>query len=145
MTFRIEKLKIIGSILSSKLGGVFLLMLIRRTDLEDKWDLIISAEKIVDDNLRSDIKIVLESIKSNSENILDQIADVLTLGKENNLLNTLVRTIKEEQIPEEFNDSLKLDSGIVLREVFVISLNLEKFTALEKPKVRTEKSEVVFD
>lgn len=145
MTLRTEKLKIINDILTSKIGKVFLMVLVRRTDLENKWDLVVSAEKIKDDNLRSDIKIVLEAIKMSSENILDDVADVLTLSKENYLFNTLLRTIEEEKVPEGFNDTLKLEGGVILKEILVVTLNLEGIQAQKKPVDTSRKGEVVFE
>lgn len=123
----LEKLNNVkNKILGKKKGSVFYFFgLVERTDLENKWDLLIGADWLEKENQEKDLVFFIEEIKSELGSDFDLISKIVLFTSDEEFLLALGRALsKEEESKTEFFN-LKLMDNFALKHLYVIDRNFD--------------------
>ncbi len=122
----IEKLgKIRDEILSERTEGKLRFFgLIARVDLEDKWDLLLSADWLEKSNSEKDMIYLIKKLKKEFEGNLDFLAKIVLLTPKESFMQNLVRAIARENKGEAKEIiNLKISQGFTVRSLLVVTLD----------------------
>lgn len=143
----VEKLRNIKDqiVLEKAEGQLRFLGLIARTDLDGKWDLLLSADWIKKSNGEEDLIFLIQKLKKEFQGNLDFLSKLVLLTPSESFILQLARAIVREdkgKTGEEISD-LKISVDFTVRHLFVISfdfagIDLEKTQASESEPIATE-------
>lgn len=114
-------------ILSWKKGQVFLFALIKRTDIEDKWDILISADWIKKNNDQTDLVEIIKILRSEFASDLDFLSKIVLLVKEEPIVTDIARAIKQYSLPEGYVGELRIDDSFTIEEINLVHIDLNNF------------------
>jgi predicted sugar kinase len=114
--------KVVGLIISEgKLGKVVLFAMITRSDLEGKWDILISTDGLEKNNSEKDLMYVIEQLKKEFINDLSSISQIVLFLPTEDIIKDFARALTEIDYKEgEIISSLKLKEGVTIGEMCVI-------------------------
>lgn len=124
----IEKLTIIkDKILSEKTNGrLRFLGLIARTDIEGKWDLLLSADWIKKNSSETDLIYIIQKLKDGFAGNLDFLSRIVLLTPNETFVQQLARTITREDLKNgEEITSLKISADFTVRKMLYIFLDFQ--------------------
>lgn len=106
--------EIIVPILSKKEGNLYFLGLVQRTDFENKWDILIIADWIKENNNHSDLKYVIEELNKVFNEDLYFLEDVVLYKADDHFVQDLTRAIAKNAVFLNENNKLMLwDDGFI--------------------------------
>lgn len=121
----ITKLTVIkNDILKEKEGQLRFLGLIARADVEDKWDLLVSADWIKKSNSEEDLIYIIKKLKGVFAENLNFLSRIVLLTPQETFIKQLARAIINEKVGNtgEFAN-LKTSADFTIKQVFVITLD----------------------
>lgn len=144
MTELIEKLnRIKTKILSEKRSGHFIFFgIIERVDLVGKWDIVICADWITENNNESDLVYVIGEIKTEFDGSLDFLGRVLLMTSSQALIRSLARAIIKENVDDKELFNLRVGS-IVISHLYIIESAFDDVDISAPPRVASPIAEVV--
>lgn len=135
----IEKLKLVKEkILLEKGGIVYFFGLLERTDLEDKWDLVISTDWIEKSNSEKDLIYTIEKLKEEFGDSLDFISRIVLFVSSEEFINDLgwaLKSIGKETVTDIEERGLTISNGVAIRHLFVLVCDFSKLTLHEPVEV----------
>jgi len=134
----IEKLKKVkDTIILEKGDTLRLSLLIARTDMESKWDLFMSGDWLKKNNSEKDLIYVIEKLKAEFNENLDFLSQIVLLVPTDDFFKALARAIKKENRMEGEIKDLRISSGFVIKQMYLISSNLDQLELGEDIEVAT--------
>lgn len=131
MTFLTSKFnKIKDKILSEK-GSLDFFVVIKRFDIDNKWDLLISGEWITESNLQADLVYVIELLKSEYEDKIDFISKILLLAPNEDFINDLAKAVITQDIPMGYKGELLVDTDTLISEINILYFNSDKYKNID--------------
>lgn len=123
----LEKLnKIKTEIIKEKTTGTLrLFILIERNDLENKWDLILSADWLEKNNSEKDLVYLIEKIKLEFGSDLEFLARIIVTTPNEIFIRQLTRAILRVGKGGEFEEikDLQVTSNFKVKHIFVIAID----------------------
>lgn len=101
--------------------------LFARNDVEDMWDLVITAEWVKDGNTREATKYIINILKKYSLHNHKSIRQIVTFSPNENFVNHLALAFKKEEIALECKTTIKLFSDFQIDAV-VLHHEFSEFT-----------------
>lgn len=131
----IEKLKRLSNLLNQEgfLGEIILFVLIKRTDLENKSDIIISATGIQKNNSQEDLKYLIEKVKEVFNNELSFLSEIYLLTKEEKFIVDLANALPAVQLDSVVYD-LQLNENFLIEQMYVITSNFSQLNLVKDLK-----------
>ncbi len=130
--------KVQDSIISDdKFGKIFLFAIIERVNLENKWDIVISAERLTGNNEKEDLTYVIEQLKKEFENDLGFLSQIV-LTKSDDFVKDFARALNKVEIKEGEVLNLKLLDNFIIKHAYVISSDFSTLdlTIHEKKEIK---------
>lgn len=122
----IEKLTDVKNTILSERGNQKLrfLGLLARVDIDNKWDLLISADWIEKNSSEETLIYVIQKLKEVFNEKLEFISSIVLLTPRESFVRKLARAIIEENksYPAEIVD-LKISADFTVKQVFVIAID----------------------
>ena len=140
----IEKLKKIEEkILKEKEGNIYFFGILKRTDVENKWDIVISADWIEQSDTEKDLIYVIDAIKVEFNGNLDFLSKIVLLAPTEEFIRSLLKAIARNKMTTGEIQNLKITSDITIKELLVISsdvsgVDLDDTSELEEDKKDTK-------
>lgn len=123
----------------SKLGTVFIFTLIARNDLEGKWDILISAEKLKQNNSQEDLTYVIEELKKEFNDDLTFLSRIVLLVKDEDFIKEIACALDKIKTSKGEVSGLKL-SNITIRQMNIISSDFSGFNLTPSSSVVKKRS-----
>ena len=115
-----------------------LLALIRRYDVVDKWDLILSADWVEASNKESDLIYVINLLKQAFDNNLDFLSQIVILPLEEIFIQQLAKSVIEQGLEDEPNVlDLNITEGITVGEIHFLYFDVDEEDIL--PQIKESK------
>jgi len=123
----ISKLKNVAKSFNSEgqLGKIVLFALIKRSDLENKWYILIGADKLKKNNSEDDLIYVIEKLKSEFNSDLSFISQILLFVREEDVIKDFARALTKIHVSEGEVMSLKLTPNVTIEMVQIIESDFE--------------------
>ncbi len=124
----LEKLKKVKDeiLLEKKDGKLRLLALIARADLENKWDILLSADWLKKTNGEDDLVYLIEKLRSEFDNKLSFLASVVSATPNETFIRQLARAVLKEGRSgvEEISD-LSTSDNFAVKQAFIVAIDFE--------------------
>ena len=144
----VTKLNSINTFLSNdkKLGTIFFFGLLARTDMEGKWDIVISASNIKENNSEGDLVYVIDALKKEFFSELNFLSQIITLTPTENFIKDVARALGNDSAQGEEVTDIKLADKFVIGKMYVICSNFSKLDLTEQTVglSKEEENSVVF-
>lgn len=128
------------------LGTLFFFGLIKRVDLDDKWDILISSSKLLKNNSEKDLTYVINQLKKEFGDDINFLSRIVLLMSNEGFIADMARAIEQYSIEEgkEIID-LKIAEDFTIKQMYIICLNFESvvFPSIKEVKKNEKKNEVV--
>ena len=122
----------------NKLGEVYFIGLLSRVDLENKFDILISAKNITSSNSVDDLTYIINNLKIDLGDDINYISQIVSLSPGEEFINDLGISIESNLLSEGMDASdLKISDNFVLKQVSIILANFSKYNF--RPKVSEDK------
>jgi hypothetical protein len=124
----IEKLNIAKDRIISERGNTLkIFVLIRRFDLENKWDLIIGADWAEERNKEKDLIFFIEILKKSFDNNLNFLSQIEILNTHEIFIQQISRAIIEQGFEEETDISdLRISPNFLVGEIYIIKFDMDE-------------------
>lgn len=100
--------------------------LIARIDLENKWDILISADWIDKSNLEQDFVFLINKLKTQFNEDLGFLSQIVFLAPDEPFIKNLARAIKSEDKKDgDEACDLKISEKITINHIFIITSNFK--------------------
>lgn len=122
----IEQLKVIENLIIKEKGeNLYFLGLIKRYDLDNKWDLLVIADWIAENNSHSDLEYLIIALKKHLGSEFSVIEDILTISPTALLSSELKKAFDSNEI-ELYKESQIYIFDDVKINLIAISKNFQK-------------------
>lgn len=104
-------------------GGVKLFLLIRRTDLDNKWDILFSADWIKNENRQNDLVYLINKLKEEFDENIDFVSRIVLGTPGEDFIKKFAKAIIEADVKqgEEVLD-LSVFGDFTAERIFVITI-----------------------
>ncbi len=115
----LEKLKKLGNLIKKEKGEVYLLAAFEHEEIQDRWDIIVSAEKLEADRLNS-VRFVVDKLKTllNKEEIV-KVSKVVLFDKNDKIIQDIRKFLSENKNTDKIKDmtigDLYIRQGLIVR------------------------------
>lgn len=132
----VEKLsRVIEKITLEKTSGILRFFgLIERNDLENKWDILLSADWLEKNNSEKDLIYVIERLKEEFSNNLDFLSSVVLLIPSNPLIKYLAKAVSLSENEGIERHSVKIDEDFTIKHMYVLASDFTGFDLTDLPK-----------
>lgn len=128
--------KIRDQILSEKpFGKLILFILLVKSDTAGKWDIIVSANNIKENNSKKDLELMIDYLKKEFDDLSFISQIVLLTPTEEFVRNTAMAILSADvQVDQEITN-FKIDHGLTIRQMYIIYEDFEglDFSIEENP------------
>jgi hypothetical protein len=125
MTSLLKKLKATSPKLADMMGDIYLFAVVKRVDLENKWDLVFSASKITADNDDADLRNFIDLMKIDLSEDFFSIESILVLPVTSSIVHDIVLSVNEAGLTKMQPSSLYISENITINEITLIEFNVE--------------------
>lgn len=101
--------------------------LLERTDLDQKWDLLISADWIERSSNEKDFLYVIDKLKKEFGNDLEFLSRIVLMTPQKAFIKNLAMSLENielQELPKEIFD-FKVSSDFILKHAFIFHLNFK--------------------
>lgn len=144
----IEKLnKVKDKMLFEKRGTLYFFGLLQRTDLENKWDIVVSSSWLEKSNTQEDLVYVINKLKDEFNNDLDFISRIVLFTASESFINDLGWALEKtdnrklSETKEILN--LKISEEVSIRHLYVLACDFSSLKLYEPIEIRSPEDAVV--
>jgi hypothetical protein len=130
MKENIEKLEsIYKEIISEKTSGkVYFFGLLSRIDIEEKWDILISADWLKENNSQEDLVYIIKKLKDRFFDKLEFLSEIVLLVSKEPFIQDLARSLGKTEIKNKEIEGLKILDDFIIKKLYIINAD---FSALK--------------
>lgn len=132
-----EKVNKVKDVILSEKEGVILIAVIKRTDLDKKWDILLSASWVKKPNDEDDLLYLIKILRAGLSDDFDYVSKILVLPPQEQFIQDIVKSIKDAKLPDGWEGELKINDNFIINEIGLV------FTDFSNFELNTVTSEVV--
>ncbi len=131
MTFILDKFKsIVDKIISDK-DTLDFFAVIKRFDIEDKWDVVLSAEWIKQSNNQEDLVYIIELLKNEYDDKIDFVSRLLTFSPDEKFITDIAESVTRNNLNEGYRGEIVVSEDLIISEINIIRLDKVKYQGIK--------------